>query len=354
MSALSCNGVWEKLSGIVLLAGALGACSSFSTNPLFSEEDYGVVSSPRVVARGNIPTGGGYEQIGTPYVIAGQTYVPREDPNYSEVGYASWYGYNFHGRLTANGEIYDMNRLSAAHTTLPLPSYVRVTNLENGASVVVRVNDRGPFHGDRIIDLSAAAAEMLSMTNAGIAQVQVDYIGRASLDGNDNRMLASTYQAPDARRAVSVAYDPSTRTLSTRTGLGLFNRNADQTAAAVYQPTGLIGGQDPVGALLDQAQTYAALPTLTAAQHAAELAANGNLIVGDGPVVVQIGVFRIQDNANSVAVALTEFGTVTVTALAGLTETLWSVRVATDAARQQAAIDTAAAAGATGAYAITQ
>ncbi|MHA1560465.1 MAG: septal ring lytic transglycosylase RlpA family protein, partial [Alphaproteobacteria bacterium] len=293
-------------------------------------------------------------QIGAPYVVAGQTYVPQEEPNYSEVGYASWYGYNFHGRLTANGEIYDMNRLSAAHTTLPLPSYVRVTNLENGSSVVVRVNDRGPFHGDRIIDLSAAAAEMLGMTNAGIAQVQVDYIGRASLDGNDNRMLASTYQAPDARRAVSIAYDPATRTLSTRPGLGLFNRAADQTAAAVvYQPTALIGEQDPVGALLGRAQTYAALPALTPAQQAAELVAAGNLIDGDDPAVVQIGVFRIQDNANSVAVALTEFGIVTVTALDGLAETLWSVRVATDAARQQAVIDTAAVAGATGAYAIT-
>lgn len=354
MNALNRRSVWGKFAGVVLLAGGLGACSSFSTSPLFSEEDYGVVSSPRVVARGNIPTGGGYEQIGSPYVVAGQTYVPREDPNYSEVGYASWYGYNFHGRLTANGEIYDMNRLSAAHTTLPLPSYVRVTNLENGSSVVVRVNDRGPFHGERIIDLSAAAAELLGMTNAGIAQVQVDYIGRASLDGNDNRMLASTYQAPDARRAVSVAYDATTRTLSTRTGLGLFNRVANEAAAAVYQPTALIGGQDPVGALLGQAQTYAALPVLTSAQQAAELAAAGNLIDADEPVVVQIGVFRIQDNASSIAMVLTEFGTVTVTALDGLAETLWSVRVATDAARQQAAIDTAAAAGATGAYAITQ
>ena len=337
----------------MLLVGGLGACSSFSTSPLFSEEDYGVVSSPRVVARGNIPTGGGYEQLGAPYAVAGQTYVPREDPNYSEVGYASWYGYNFHGRLTANGEIYDMNRLSAAHTTLPLPSYVRVTNLENGSSVVVRVNDRGPFHGDRIIDLSAAAAEMLGMTNAGIAHVKVDYIGRASLDGNDNRMLASTYQAPDARRAVNVAYDPATRTLSTRTGLGIFNRVVDQGAAVVYQPTALIGGQDPVGALLRQAQTYAALPALTSAQQAAELAAAGILIDDDDPVVVQIGVFRIEDNANSVAVALTEFGIVTVTALDGLTETLWSVRVATDAGRQNATMNAAAAAGATGAYAIT-
>ncbi len=344
-------GLVKRLFVVFLAAGTLGACAS--SGGLFSESSMGVNASPRV-AGGIIPTGGGYEMVGQPYVIAGELYVPREDPNYSEVGFASWYGRDFHGRLTANGEIYDMNRLTAAHTTLPLPSYVRVTNLENGASVVVRVNDRGPFHDDRIIDLSAGAAELLGMTQAGIARVQVDYVGRASLDGNDERMLLATYQAPDARRSVNVAYDPATRTVSADTGgLGLFDRLANQGAAAVYQPAALAGGQDPLGALLGEAQTYAALPVLTPAQQAAELAAAGALIDANAPIIIQVGVFRIQENAGTVALALAEYGTVTVTAVDTVAEPLWSVRVATDIAHQQATIAAAAAAGATGAYAVT-
>src|SRR5690606_29824158 len=99
----------------------------------------------------------------------------KHDPHYDRIGIASWYGSDFHGRLTANGEIYDQNRLTAAHPTLPLPSTVRVTNLSNGRSVVVRVNDRGPFLHDRIIDLSRTAAQQLGFANRGLAKVRVTY-----------------------------------------------------------------------------------------------------------------------------------------------------------------------------------
>ena len=101
-----------------------------------------------------MPKGGGVYRVGKPYMVAGREYVPQEDVNYSAVGMASWYGDDFHGRYTANGEIFDMNSISAAHPTLPLPSYVRVTNLANHRSIVVRVNDRGPYVGNRVIDLS--------------------------------------------------------------------------------------------------------------------------------------------------------------------------------------------------------
>ena len=100
--------------------------------------------------------------MGDPYQVAGRWYYPKLDPNYSRVGRASWYGAAFHGRLTANGEVYDMNALTAASPTMPLPSYARVTNLDNGSSVIVRVNDRGPFAKGRVIDLSARAAKMLA------------------------------------------------------------------------------------------------------------------------------------------------------------------------------------------------
>ena len=113
-------------------------------------------------------------------------YTPREDPGYDRVGSASWYGELFHGRRTANGEIYDMDRLSAAHPTLPLPVYARVTNLNNGRSLVVRINDRGPFARDRIIDLSRRSAELLGFRNHGTATVRVKYLRRAPLSGDDS------------------------------------------------------------------------------------------------------------------------------------------------------------------------
>lgn len=112
-----------------------------------------------------------------PYTVLGKTYHLIEDETkYKERGEASWYGTKFHGRKTANGETYDMYAMTAAHKTLPIPSYVRVTNLNNGRSVVVRVNDRGPFHGGRIIDLSYAGAQRLGFADSGVAPVEVEII----------------------------------------------------------------------------------------------------------------------------------------------------------------------------------
>ena len=101
---------------------------------------------------------GGNYKVGKPYRINGNTYVPRVDPNYNQTGVASWYGAEFHGKPTANGDTYNMNELTAAHTTLPMPSKVKVTNLENGRTLVLTVNDRGPFVKNRIIDVSRRAA----------------------------------------------------------------------------------------------------------------------------------------------------------------------------------------------------
>jgi rare lipoprotein A len=121
-------------------------------------------------------------------------YTPRDEPGYNRVGRASWYGELFHGRRTANGEIYDMDRLSAASPTLPLPVYAQVTNLTNGRSIVVRVNDRGPYANDRIMDLSRRSAEVLGFQSDGTALVRVKYLGRAPLNGDDRyeqKFLAS-------------------------------------------------------------------------------------------------------------------------------------------------------------------
>jgi rare lipoprotein A len=140
-----------------------------------------------------VPKGGGREHIGRSYTIAGKRFTPYAKPvGYTITGQASWYGPAFHGRKTANGEVYDRFGVSAAHPTMPLPSYARVTNLGNRRSIVVRVNDRGPYHGGRVIDLSQRTADLLEFRHLGTARVRVEYLGRASLRGSDDRILMAS------------------------------------------------------------------------------------------------------------------------------------------------------------------
>jgi len=185
--------VWQlmRVSALVCGCAALANCSSGLSGKV--DPKYGVMASARAVEPGEpVPKGGGAYRVGSPYVVAGKTYVPQEDPHYSAVGYASWYGDDFHGRYTANGEIFDMNAITAAHPTLPLPCYVRVTDLENHRSIVVRVNDRGPYVGNRVIDLSVRTARLLGFYGKGLAKVEVEYVGRAPLAGSDDRKLEAT------------------------------------------------------------------------------------------------------------------------------------------------------------------
>jgi rare lipoprotein A len=213
--------------GAVALGGLLLAnCSQ--TTKLSSRLDpkYGVSASPRVIEPGQpVPKGGGTYRVGKPYVVGGKTYYPAENKRYRHEGTASWYGDDFHGRLTANGEIYDMDGISAAHPTLPMPSYARVTNLRNGRSLIVRINDRGPFHEGREIDLSSKAAQLLDFRRRGTARVRVEYVGPASLDGSDDRKLMATLREgtpasahgvllADARRGTRPAAAPVRRVAS--------------------------------------------------------------------------------------------------------------------------------------------
>src|SRR3984885_4065491 len=181
--------------GAAAVAACLLLANCASSGKFASRVDpkYGVSSSPRVVAFGEpVPKGGGTYRVGKPYTVGGRVYVPEEDVNYREEGLASWYGDDFHGRLTANGEVFDMESLTAAHPTLPMPCYARVTNLSNGKSLIVRVNDRGPYHGNRLIDVSNKAAELLEFKGNGVAKVRVEYVGRAPLEGSDDRQLIAT------------------------------------------------------------------------------------------------------------------------------------------------------------------
>src|SRR6202051_1283972 len=181
--------------GAIVAAACLVLANCSSSGKFASRVDpkYGVSSSPRVVAFGDpVPKGGGTYRVGKPYTVGGRVYVPEEDVNYREEGLASWYGDDFHGRLPANGEVFDRESLTAAHPTLPMPCYARVTNLSNGKSLIVRVNDRGPYHGNRLMDVSSKAAELLEFKGNGVARVRVEYVARAPLEGSDDRQLVAT------------------------------------------------------------------------------------------------------------------------------------------------------------------
>ncbi|MEO5338425.1 MAG: septal ring lytic transglycosylase RlpA family protein [Magnetospirillum sp. WYHS-4] len=176
---------------MVLVAAALllGACA----------ETQLVTHAAKKLGAGEAPPKVKGYKVGSPYQVEGIWYYPREDYDYDETGIASWYGPNFHGKLTANGEVYDQNDVTAAHKTLPMPSFVRVTNLENGRSLVVRVNDRGPFVNGRIIDLSRRSAQLLGVFQNGTAKVRVQIMAeesRAIATGLQNQSLAADGGSP--------------------------------------------------------------------------------------------------------------------------------------------------------------
>jgi rare lipoprotein A len=199
--------VWSEIARAGALA--MGCLALAHCSGPFGGRDL----NPRVVEEGEpVPKGGGMYRVGKPYNINGRTYVPAENPHYRAEGVASWYGRDFHGRLTANGEVYDMYSISAAHTTLPLPSYVRVTNLDNHRSIIVRVNDRGPYHRNRVIDLSIGTAKALEFYDRGLARVRVEYVGPAPIEGSDDTMLMATLReegpAPAPSKVMVAAAKP--------------------------------------------------------------------------------------------------------------------------------------------------
>ncbi|MGH6661344.1 MAG: septal ring lytic transglycosylase RlpA family protein, partial [Rhodospirillales bacterium] len=155
---------------LVAVALAVSACA---------ETEFLVHSAKRMGSVFETPQEPIYK-VGEPYQIQGTWYYPAEDYQYDETGIASWYGAQFHGRRTANGEPYDMNALTAAHRTLPMPSYVRVTNLENGRSLILKVNDRGPFARGRIIDISRRGSQLLGFHDVGTARVRVQIMADQS------------------------------------------------------------------------------------------------------------------------------------------------------------------------------
>lgn len=300
--------------GLVALALALGGCAEttfvgHTAKTMFPE-------APEET------TGGGYK-VGTPYQIDGQWYTPQEDYSYSEVGVASWYGPDFHGKRTANGERYDMNALTAAHRTLPMPSLVRVTNMENGRSAILRVNDRGPFARSRVLDVSRRAADALGFIGQGTATVKVEILAEESLAlkqrllrGDTDFAQASTPVAP-----LAAVGGPATRVtaeeLPPPTGATAAPAEQQQPRAV---PAAVLAGRTPPSAAVPTVQTAAYRPA-------------GQF--------VQVGAFSDAGNAERLRTRLGALGPVEISpAAAANGATLHRVRLGpfADAAQAQAAL----------------
>ncbi len=269
---------------VVLMAGAsLAACATLTPTPKYSAREGGRHATP--------PTGGQRTyKTGEPYQVGGIWYVPHDQPHYDETGTASWYGDAFQLKATANGEIFDMNAFSAAHTTLPLPSMVEVTNLDNGRKLTVRVNDRGPFVGNRIIDLSHAAARDLGYDRAGLARVRVRYVGPAPLAGPEAgvRMASAGPLTPKYPIAAALAASAP----AARPTIAVAAKAESDLQLASYK------APEPVSVT-----SLAPLPTASLA-HAEPVTAQAFRI--------QAGTYSDQDNARRAAAQLNSSGVATI------------------------------------------
>lgn len=215
-------------------------------------------------------------KVGQPYKVAGVWYYPREQPDYDETGLASWYGQDFHGKPTANGEIYDMNALTAAHKTLPMPVNVRVTNLENGRSIVLKVNDRGPFVNGRIIDVSRRGAQLLGFGGAGTAPVRVQI-----LDGGSGGAFVAARPHTSAEEKTLVAAAPSSGVSSQLLPGSVVDPKAKSAPKGKAQPAPPEIGKEPVAVAQKQAEPQVEFRPVPASRN----------------LYVQVGSFRERVNA---------------------------------------------------------
>lgn len=285
-----------RSSAVVVAIGLIVAgCSSSQKRDPFAG-----VGSPYYSKAGPLPKGGGHYQLGDPYEVAGVWFTPKEQPRYDKVGVASWYGPQFHRRMTSNGEWFDMNDLTAAHATLPLPSYAKVTNLENGRSIVVRINDRGPFVDTRIIDMSRRSAEVLDFKGQGMTQVRVQYIGPAPLNDQGQHLAAMN------------------RELRRGTPLNEMMAAADGRLGGRAQVASADPGFAPSPPDDQGFQPYPTVQTTIAAANAAYETPD---------YFVQVGSFADPDNAERARSELSNSGPVQIQELMGTQGPLYRVRI---------------------------
>ena len=259
-----------------------------------SETQLAVHSAKRLISSPEAEKTTQYK-IGKPYQIAGVWYYPQEDYEYDESGIASWYGAKFHGRRTANGEVYDMNALTVAHRTLPMPSFVRVTNLENGRSLILRVNDRGPFARGRIIDISRRGAQLLNFQRQGTARVRVQVLA----DQTRAVKARLTNQAQLAKTGSPITVDrlpkPKVQEQSLPPVGGVQVSDAPAPEAPAPLPEIQTAAVGEPSALVEESLLTEAV------QQAPAVSTN---------IFVQAGAFSRFDNANKVRASLSPLGTV--------------------------------------------
>lgn len=261
--------------------------------------------------------GTGYK-IGKPYRINGNWYYPHVDYNYAEEGIASWYGPNFHGKPTANGAVFDMNKVSAAHRTLPLPSIVRITNLENGRSLKVKVNDRGPFAKDRIIDVSRRTAQLLGFERKGTALVRVEIVEQES------RQLALLLQGGEQN-------DDSSTGGSTVSGTSPLPEAAPTVSVSGTElppPPGSSSAPPPSDAFkVTPVATQNVATTRSSVVPDSDRGITQQVPVGTPMVFVQAGAFSQYVNAQRAQILLSEVGDVHVEQVLTSTVPLFRIRV---------------------------
>lgn len=285
----------------------------------------------------------GHYKVGNPYKIQDKWYTPKVETDYDKVGIASWYGPNFHGKLTANGEIFDEDALTAAHKTLPIPSMVQVTNMENGRTLIVRVNDRGPYSKGRIIDMSKKSAELLGFKNQGTAKVRVQFLpghtkrllADLKLDNSLDAQFASAepvvnFTKEDLEQQVDVLPLPVVRETNVVAPVG--------TGVAVVTPA------NPRGIMLTGAETTEEMATTLASlqqdiakvKQKTDITENSNsYIVGDD-LFIQAGAFGVEKNASRIAHQLLSFGEPRIDPIKVDNQLLYRVRLGPINNRQEA------------------
>lgn len=316
------------------------------------------------------------QKVGKPYMIGAKMYFPEVDTDYDETGIASWYGPGFHGKYTANGEVFNQNALTAAHPTLPMPSIVRVTNTDNGKTLLVRINDRGPFAGGRIIDLSKASAEKLGVRGKGVAHVRVKYLHEETIAYLNNKGIKP---APELRASqteyatkAGTPYDmrPPGETLTiaeNQTGEAPIQSvqaiDLDEATPTPPPPVrqkpssfGIVRSAQaaevqphPVaGAASDSGVAHKEIDTSSESYvaSAGEDGQNNRMIDAGGSVMIQAGAFASEKNANALARKLEKLGDVEVAPLESGGKTLYRVRVLAEAENSAQALQRARAAGA--------
>ncbi|MCW8836875.1 MAG: septal ring lytic transglycosylase RlpA family protein [Rhodospirillales bacterium] len=262
------------------------------------------------------PPSEGRYKVGKPYQINNVWYYPAEDPSYDETGIASWYGPNFHRKQTANGEIFDMNELSAAHRTLPMPSFVRVTNLENGRSIELRVNDRGPFAHGRILDVSRRAAQLLGFENQGTARVRVQINREKSYEAANS--LGEGGEIPPGEGPIKIASMKkpvvTTENLAPPPGTTMVSRSTPGMTSPPAAP-----------------EVGSASVTAAAAEAAVQV-----VPVQPTNIFIQVGAFSRWDNANRVKAILSSIADVNISSFQVNGAELFRVRIGPVASIEQA------------------